>query len=196
MATTRKLIKHFENKTIPLTYVNPTNSLLLGSMECEEDAAERLNNAVDAMKEENIEKVAYHYVQSRRAESNTFNKVAFLSSVAIVDLFFLSYFFINLANGHSGDQFSREKSNNPFLNMFFLLYLIASLLPNISNTLRYRETKNGCDEWLKTKLSNNNTYSKIRQLPNKRDSLFTLTRILKEENINTTTLEKKGFGLS
>lgn len=196
MATTRKLIKHFENKTIPLTYVNPTNSLLLGSMECEEDAAERLNNAVDAMKEENIEKVAYHYVQSRRAESNTFNKVAFLSSVAIVDLFFLSYFFINPANGYSGDQFSREKSNNPFLNMFFLLYLIASLLPNISNTLRYRETKNGCDEWLKTKLSNNNTYSKIRQLPNKRDSLFTLTRILKEENFNTTTLEKKGFGLS
>jgi len=189
MTTTRKLIKNFEDNTISLTHVEPTKSLLI-DLPCTSETTYIINSTVKSMEKEDIGGVACRYLQSKRGERNTFYEIIFWGIVMIV--IFASFLRSrDISPDEQSDAFNLDSPNFIFL----LLMAIANILPNISNTLRYAENKNACDKWLKEKL-NNDTYDEIRRLPNKRDSLFTLNKILKEKNIDTTVLERKGFGLS
>lgn len=61
--------------------------------------------------------------------------------------------------------------------------LIAFIPPNLSNTLRYRKTKNACEEWLSLRVSPE-CLKKIQALPYHRESIFQkIATVLEPENI-------------
>lgn len=161
---------HSDRPKPPIQTVKPKKALLVTSMICEIKAAEITNSAVYEMEKNEIGNVAYRFLQSRRGENNTFNEILFWSTASLI-LFELGY------------------KIHPILYLCLLCYA-PHIPPNIGNTLRYKETKNYCAEWLTQKLGIE-TFEKIKELKFNRAGMFKLSSLLNEKNINASHLENK-----
>jgi hypothetical protein len=71
-----------------------------------------------------------------------------------------------------------------------LLFCASNIPPNISNTLRYRETKISCAKWLSQRLGEKNL-EQIRNLKFNQHGMFKLASFLKNEKIDATSVEAK-----
>jgi len=133
MSTSREIIR--KESKITLEEVKPYNTLFIGPMPCEKESAAIRNKAVASMRQRDIGDVAYRYLQSRRGQNQTLNEAIFWGSFSTI--------MFGLTRGHSGPRPLR------------LIPALPSALhvpPNIGNTIRYRETKEYCEEWLSSQL--------------------------------------------
>jgi len=154
----------------PIQKVKPRNTLLITPMMCEHTAAQIRNSTVDSMQKNDIADVSYRYLQSRRSENNTFYEVIFWTTSSFL-------------------LFKLACTINPILYLCLLAYA-PHIPPNIGNTLRYKETKNYCAEWLTEKLGNDK-FAEIKKLKFNKNGMFNLAALLKTENIDAIYLESK-----
>jgi hypothetical protein len=145
MTTTRIL----NDLNIPsvLARVNPTRSLLISSMPCEEQAANLRNLAVDQIEAKNTHGVGMRYLQNRQGYHTTFKKLVLFSLVTAACL--------------------RDLHRNP-MNIRWFIQVAAIVFgiqipPNLFNAWRFSQTAAGCQEWLIRQLSEK-TFNKIEFL--------------------------------
>lgn len=178
MSMTRSLIEtlnlHNVEKKIPLKKVTPSKSLLICSMPCEIKAATIRNQTVDSMEAENIEDVSYRFLQARRGENNSFYEAVCWGIYTII-VYEIVYELL---------------CTNP-ISFLFLLPSALYVPPNISNTLRYGETKKSCEEWLNNRLGEDK-FEQIGRLKFNQEGMFKLASFLKHEKIDSTSVEAKG----
>ncbi len=157
-----------------LQKVSPTKSLLIRPMLCEQQAAQIRNRTIDSIVAGNTADIAYRFLQARRGENNTFYKVIVIALAVIL--------------------LSKFVFKDPGSRLVMLAWLL-NLPPNISNTLRYKVTKQLCEEWLTRKLGSDKV-KKIRDLRFNKAGMFQLKTILNDEKIDVTSLanrNKDGF---
>ena len=171
--STARIKKQFE-KMSHMDEVEPTKALLLCSMKCEKRTAAIRNKSIRNMKENEISAVAYRYLQNKAGETKSTKEIA--TWVLLV------YLFMN-----------QVSSNNGLLNIPILMFGILSGLfipPNFSNILRYKETRNDCEEWLSIKM-NKQFLNEIQQLNYDKEGMFKLNRLLKKEHVDTNFLSQR-----
>ncbi|OGT35276.1 MAG: hypothetical protein A3F11_10115 [Gammaproteobacteria bacterium RIFCSPHIGHO2_12_FULL_37_14] len=166
MSTARDVMEKLNINETHLRRVEPTKSLLIKSMPCERQTAKIRNKAVDSMEQGDVVDVIHRYDQSWRGQRNTFGEIVLYSFLMLYLLWVYFQKFDDIVNKKATcslddvnrmDQMnddSYEKIYNEINGYFltFIAVLAAGILPNIPNTLRYRETKNACAEWLNEKL--------------------------------------------
>lgn len=139
---------------------------------CARQVAGIRNKTVTSMENGNTEDVAYRYLQSRTGESNTFREVL---GYGLLLAFALS----NLIKP------------GRIVLLPFVLPIFALFILNISNTLRYRETKHSCEAWLKQRSMNK--FNNIQSLSYDSVGLFKLKQIFDKEDdvIRSEALARK-----
>jgi hypothetical protein len=65
------------------------------------------------------------------------------------------------------------------------LFDIANLLPNLSNTNRYRETKNACQKWMQEH-GEQELLTEIDQLEYNQEGLYKLSELLSTHGVQST----------
>ncbi len=150
-------IQAINNTDINLTLkkVSPTKTMLIGSFPCEEMAAHIRNEAVDSMTEKDDQKaisaVTYRYLQSRFHQSDTLCCVAWSTMVLVMLIPVTYYSYCSWSD--SNTAFEEQHFRIKFLSSLIVMGLISvPSAVNTANTLRYKETKNGCEAWLKHKM--------------------------------------------
>lgn len=134
--------------------VEPTKTIFIKTFPCEHKAAYIRNEAVEAMERNDIPNVAYRYLLTRKEENYTFSEIRSWGSFTSI---ILAASLILYNNAYSEDNDSNIR--NMLLNFFIVFMLISSLAPftycviNTNNTRRYKETKEGCEAWLKEKIN-------------------------------------------
>lgn len=150
-----------------LNKVEPTKTILIKTFRCEHQAAYIRNQAVESINRGDIKGVAYRYLQSRQGEDYTFFEAIFWGTLTGIILA-ASLYIYNNANNAPFSENNDSNTNNMILNLFPGFLLIANLAPfincviNTNNTRRYKETKEGCEAWLKEKIDIN-TFRQIKQ---------------------------------
>ncbi len=135
-----------KNKILDLKKIQPSKTLLICSMPCEEQAARIHNEAVKSIQQNDITGTFKRYDQSRRGQRNTLIETCIYG----FSLFVSSALWINskIKTANAEDELNHKNSNIDMECFFFIMMAIINLLPNLSNTQRYKNTKNLCREWL------------------------------------------------
>lgn len=69
-----------------------------------------------------------------------------------------------------------------FVLSFLCMLLFLNVPPNICNTLRYRETKNSCEDWLTQKLGKKD-FEQIEKLSYNREGFLKINELLDKKEI-------------
>lgn len=155
-----RILDQLAPKNIPyLKKVTPTKVMFLKSFPCEKKAADVRNAAVEAMEKSDeqaaIQGVIYSYLRSRQNENKAFYQGAAFS---LTLLFFLGISFLVYITFHPLNKRKNEIILDVILwSICFGLLILDSVLAvgsliNLLNTLRYKETRQGCEAWLKNKM--------------------------------------------
>lgn len=162
MSTTRFIKYGLEN--IQLQKLQPTKMLYIKSCPCEEQTAYIRNTAVNAIEIRDVAEIARRYNQSCRGQRNTFAEVIIWFLGVLVGILSSSKLY------HETKNPDRDANQDIYMYALIVITLLGSIqllvmiLPNIPNTLRHRETKNGCRMWLERNLSSEQ-FKKIGNLP-------------------------------
>lgn len=157
---------------INLKEMQPTNSLLCVSMECENTASVIRNRTVKSMKENDIAAVAYRYLQTRQGENCTFYLAASCGILAAYIPF--------------------ESFLSPLWRVYYTSLCVLSLIPNVRNNLNYREVKLASREWLILKIDEK-TFEKIDNLNFTNGGLSELMSLLMEKKLEVKSLLGKNL---
>lgn len=177
MTATREILNGLNQpRAATLAHVTPTKSLLITPMPCEETCAVIRNTTVNSMKVGNTANVAYRYIQNNAGATNTLFEAAFYGAIALIN--------INSLITKPDDVFAASASG------IGLLMNMANILPNISNTIRYRETRDACAEWLESRLSPEKI-EKIKSLKYNQKGINTLVDLMRDEHVDLTFIENK-----
>lgn len=122
--------------TIDLKKSKPTKSLLFTSMPCERRTSAIRNRTVKSMQANDVGDVAYRYLQNRQGARNSVQEAVFWAFHATLSIKFLR---------------QCPKISLP-VRTAIVCYPVLMLPPNITNSLKYRETKIACEVWLTNKL--------------------------------------------
>ncbi len=158
-----------------LKKVKPLRSLLITPMLCERTVAAIRNKTVDNIQQNEIGIVAYRFLQNKEGEKNTFCKAVFFGTCATIYIVGLCF------------------SPASLLLCIALVLALANTIPNIGNTIRYRETRMACEDWLAPKVGEE--FKKIKELKFNKTGLTELSDILKTKQIDTTFIENKSSQL-
>ncbi|KTD37573.1 hypothetical protein Lmor_0436 [Legionella moravica] len=155
--------------SISLEKVTPTKTFIIDSMPCEEKAAHIRNEAIQAIKQNNDMEMGYRYLQSRSGRISTSREAKLAGAYAII-------------------MFVKFCSDPEFVSMFAMLFYIANIFPNISNSSRYEETETASADLLKKKFGEQE-FKKIQDMPYNSNGLARLSIFFESKNI--TADEKK-----
>ena len=155
-------------------------------MGCERQTAKLRNRTVESMVENDIRSVTYRYLQSKSGEKTTRCEVIFYGIFSIFALCGLCHVYSTINN-----TFKDNAQEDELKNLIFILFypslvcitMFLNVLPNVCNTLGYRETKNSCEAWLTQKLGKED-FQKIEKLSYSRESFFKVNKLLDEKNIS------------
>lgn len=176
MSTTRNLLRDMNVPQPTLDRVIPTKSLLITPMPCEVAAAEIRNKAVASMETGDVVGVMLRHRNSSKGENEAYLKLVFLTLLTIFEL----VLFYNIdeesqslastcpANDLNVASLSSNKlgSGSSSIPALFTLFssILIMLLPTFSNAMRYRETRIGCEAWLRQQQVDNSSFNS-RMLP-------------------------------
>ncbi len=169
---------------IELNRVYPTTALFFTSMHCERQTAIIRHHTVSSMEDNDIRSVAYRYLQNAQGEIATRNQIFAFASFAIYGIF---YFMFHLPSKLITVENPTEEDMQSIRLPLLILCLayeaifLPNLPPNICNTLRYRESKNACADWLIQQIGDEN-FQQIKKLPYNKDSFFKINDILDKKN--------------
>lgn len=176
MRTTQKL--HAELKK-----VEPTKSLLVISAPCEDKAAHIHNEAVIAVNQQDMPEVVRRFKQSQSGEGNSMFQATIMPVMLVMLIKCIIDLHESIHKNHQSNLYSNSLYDNiqtTALILFTACAVFAGLMipPNISNTLRYRQTKNECANWLTQRLDSK-TFNDLANIERKETSSFYETRIRK-----------------
>ncbi len=166
MSATRNILNKLER-------VEPTQSLLITPMPCEKTCAMIRNSTVDSMETANTAKVAYRYMQNNAGASNTLFEAGIYSACVLVSIVEAAL-----------------KPEIALLAGVMMLAEIAHILPNVNNTLRYRETRDACAEWLEGRLSPEKL-EQIKALKYNEAGIKKLVDMMRDEHVDLSFIEQK-----
>lgn len=144
----------------------PTKSLLIASMICEKTAAHIRSATVDSLQRKDFMEIGYRYLQNRKGRASTAYEVIAYSAVALLAL----------------RDFCRDPQ---YIMASAMVFYIANILPNISNSRRYREAEDCCAELL-TKRFGMLAFGEIENMPYSRSGLESLTTFMSNKGIDTS----------
>ncbi|MGQ3892340.1 hypothetical protein [Legionella sp. CNM-4043-24] len=183
---------------LELKRVSPTNTLFFlpgAPMDCERQAAKIRNHTVSSMEKNDVRSVAYRYLQNRAGETCT-RREATVYGVLFIS--FIYYFIFHLPNEWAShpqlkhqmqeDELYRLIQVMGALPSFFTIPLFLSVLPNVRNTLRYRETKNSCQVWLTQKIGNDD-FQQIEHLSYNQEGFFKINELMDKKRIPAALIE-------
>jgi hypothetical protein len=137
-----------------LKKVAPKRMLFFRPMDCERQNAYIRNCAVQGMEEDDVVEVVYRQMQSKKGRNVTFCEAA--TSFAFFSCFTVSLYLQNVTANKPLNITTESHNENTITDATLINMLLfvtafvafANMLPNIGNTLRYKETQNGCRDWL------------------------------------------------
>lgn len=171
MSTTRNLLNGMNAPQPTLDRVKPTKSLLITSMPCEYAAAAIRNKAVTSMEAGDVSGVWKRHRNSLNGENDACSKIVWLTLFMIFELV-LFYNIedtsqsleptcpandLNVASLSSNELGSGSSSIPPLFALFSCI--LGFLLPTLSNAIRYRETREGCEAWLLQELEGHSSFN-------------------------------------
>lgn len=119
--------------------IKPTTSLLLFSMPCEKKAAYIANKANTAIDEKDYAQVLLRFLQTRVGEQTTTAEIRLAAVLSVGLLIKMGY------------EFSSTGFNTHFWLMAVdVLFFLANIPPNISNSQSYNVIKTRCGNWLQS----------------------------------------------
>lgn len=174
-----ELNNNADDSNIPAR-VQPTCTLLIKSQPCEIQAARMRDKTVDSMLEGSIADVAFRYLQNKNGERSTFKEILSWSFMTIC------LFNIALSRNLTRNALKTTSKAADGVLGLSLLMVMLNIPPNLANTIRYRDTRIACENWLRSKLDSQ-TFNQIQALSPGREGFLRLKEILEKNNIETET---------
>jgi len=163
--------------SITIGRVEPNKSLLCMPMPCEKKAAYIRNETIREMALDNTAMVCARYLQSRRGEKNT-------SIEAILHTVLASAFTAAMVWAVINRLYPTIATSGSAL-----LGDICNILPNLGNSLRYHRTKQGCDDFLRTK-HGDEFMKRLNQIKYSQKGLSELRDLLADYEVDHSALNR------
>jgi hypothetical protein len=176
MSTTRKLYVALQiDDGVMLEAVVPTRALIVTAMPCERQTAGIRNKTVRYMGNNDIAGVTYKYLQNKAGKENTFFEVVVWTTVVFLIV---------------------KRASEDFYGFILVAGCVANILPNVCNTLRYRETENACKDWLRNKIGE----SRVQEIEKIRKNHFHFNGRIRDNFLGYTKvanfLENEKLGIA